>query len=262
MARRHSDKSTAHTLEEIEQFGDRMVEFVSNNPRPVLLVLGLILLVAAVWGGWTQLRTSRYDKAAAALDQAQMDYAEAMGGHFTDLDIPEPANPETARKVRTQFAERYVKIAQEHPGTPTAPLALLDAGSLRAKLGEPEKALETWREAAAVAHGPLKALIYERIAATQESAGHFAEAAASYARAGEVHEYPLRYEALGEAARCYAEAGQPDQAIALFKRIQTESPETRLAPPLAARLRELEAAATDAREAPKAPQAPEAPPDS
>jgi tetratricopeptide (TPR) repeat protein len=244
VARRLPDNPTAQTLEEIEHLGDRIVEAVSNNPRPILLVIGAILLAAAVWGGWSQMRGGRLQEAASALDQARIEYAEAMGGSFTALEIPEPANPETARRVRSEFAERYAQIAAEHAGTPTAALALLEAGNLRAQLGEPEAALESWRTAAAAAEGPLRALVLERIGQAEEDAGRFAEAAASYERAGGIQDYPLRYQALGAAARSYAEAGQTDQALALYKRIQAESPETRLAPHVAARLRELEAAAT------------------
>lgn len=257
MARRLPDNPTAQTLEEIEHLGDRIVESVSNNPLPVLLAIGVILLVAALWGGWSQMQGSRIEEAAGALDQARMDYAEAMGGDFTALEIPEPANPETASRVRTEYAERYVAIAEDHAGTPTAPLALLEAGNLRAQLGEPEAALELWRSAAAAASGPLRALVYERIGHAEEDAGRLDAAAASYAQAGEIQDYPLRYRALGEAARCHAEAGEPDQAIALYKRIQAESPETHLAPHLASRLRELEAAASLA--APEAPQTPPTP---
>jgi tetratricopeptide (TPR) repeat protein len=254
VARRLPDNPTAQTLEEIEHLGDRIVEAVSNNPRPLLLTIGGILLAAAIWGGWSQLEGGRLADAASALGQARMDYAEAMGGNFTALEIPEPANPETARRVRTQYAERYAAIAEDHAGTPTAALALLEAGNLRAELGEPEVALETWRSAAATASGPVRALIYERIGHAEEDAGRFTAAAASYARAADIQDYPLRYRALGEAARCHAEAGQPEQAIALYKRIQAESPETRLAPHLAARLRELEASASlGATETPQSP---------
>lgn len=256
MARRLPDNPTAQTLEEIEHLGDRIVEAVSNNPRPLLLTIGAILLVAAIWGGSSQLSGSRLARAASDLDQARMDYAKAMGGDFTALEIPEPANPETARQVRTRFAERYGAIAEDHAGTPTAALALLEAGSLRAELGELETALETWRSAAAAAAGSLRALVYQRIGQAEEDAGRFAAAAISYAAAGEIQDYPLRYPALGHAARCHAEAGQPEQAITLYRRIQAESPETRLAPHVAARLREMEAAATYGAAPAETPQAP------
>jgi tetratricopeptide (TPR) repeat protein len=108
-------------------------------------------------------------------------------------------------------------------------------------MGEPDAAIEVWRSAGAEAQGPLKALLLQRIAHVEEGAGRFAEAAEAYLQVGEIPDYPLRYEALGDAARCFAEAGDAERAIALHKRIGAESPETKLAPHLAARLRELEA---------------------
>jgi len=85
-------------------------------------------------------------------------------------------------------------------------------------------------------------VIYERIAQVDEEAGRFGPAAGAYLQAAEISEYPRRYEAMAEAARCWAEAGDAAQAVALHKRVLAESQETRLPPHAAARLRELEAA--------------------
>ena len=241
MARRLPDTPTAHTLEEIEHFGDRVVEAVSNNPRPVILVLLAIVLAAGTYGGLSQYRSSRTAQAVEALEAARTGYVEAMGGGPSSPQVPEPANPEIARSVRSEYAGRYEQVASDHAGTASASLALLEAGELRRQLGEIEAAQETWRRAAAGADGSLRGMISERIAQLDEEAGRFAAAAAAYAQAAEIPGYPRRYQAMAEAARCWAEAGDAAQAVALHKRIQAESPETRLAPHVAARLRELEA---------------------
>jgi hypothetical protein len=241
VARRLPDAPTAHTLEEIQHFGDRVVEAVSNTPRPVILVLTAIVLAAATYGGLNQYRGSRTSEAVAALEEVRTSYLEAMGGGPGSVQVPEPANPETARSVRNEYAGRYEQVASDHAGTASASLALLEAGQLRRELGDIEAAQETWRRAAAAADGWLRAMAYERVAQADEEAGRFGAAAAAYTQAADISGYPRRYQAMAKAARCWADAGDASQAVALYKRIQAESPETRLAPHVSARLRELEA---------------------
>ncbi|MFA9566335.1 MAG: hypothetical protein ACERLM_16800, partial [Acidimicrobiales bacterium] len=107
MPRRQQDNTAAHALEEIEHFGDRVVHAVSNNPRPVILVLLAIVLAAATYGGVTQYRSSRSSEAVEALETVRTGYLAAMGGGPSSLQVPEPANPETARSVRNDYAQRY-----------------------------------------------------------------------------------------------------------------------------------------------------------
>ena len=75
--------------------------------------------------------------------------------------MPEPANPETAKTVRTNYADQYVAVAKEWSGTPTAALALLQASELFAKLGNTDRALEVATEASAQvpADSPIRAVI-------------------------------------------------------------------------------------------------------
>ena len=241
MAQRRHDNPTADALEEIEHLGDRMVAWVGRHPRPVLAVLAAILLVAGTWGGVTQYRKSRAAGATEALEDTRTAYLAAMGVGPTALEVPEPANPETARRIRSEFARRFAVVAADYGGTQAAPLALLEAGRLQLELGDREAALAAWQQAATSADPTLRALVWVHVAQAEEEAGRWVEAAEGYARAGDVTAYPLRYAALADAARCFAEAGEPEKAVALHKRIRAESPQTRLPEHVAARLRELEA---------------------
>ena len=97
----------------------------------------------------------------------------------------------------------------------------------------------------------------------QEAAAHFISAysASSFSaflynaglaheKAGDTEEMPTRFQALGDAARCFAEAGEVERALAIFERIETEAPEASLPPHTKARLLELRAASRLAVEAP------------
>jgi tetratricopeptide (TPR) repeat protein len=233
----------ADRLEELESLGERLMQWVGANPVIVLTTAGLILLLAAGVGGWRAYEHSRADKASAALAKLQGDFVTAMGGKPTDVEVPEPANPETARTVRTDFADRFLALAEDWRGTATGALALLQAGQLYEQLGNRERALELWSQAAAntPSDSPALGVIQSRIGHLQEDRGDFDAAARAHEAAAAVPGFPLYADALADAARCWAEAGKPTEALAAYQRLKTDSPEHPLAPHVEARLAELEA---------------------
>jgi tetratricopeptide (TPR) repeat protein len=237
----HHPNPAAETLQELEQLGDQLARVVSENPRPILVGIGAILAAAAIAGGVLAWQRSSDRAATEALEEARGAFLEAMGSSPGAVQISEPANPETARRAREDAAKRYVEVAEAHAGSAAGVLARLEAGDLRQALGEPEAALEQWRQAGAGADSdsPLRAMAFERIATAEENAGRYAEAAAAWTTAGEVEDYPLRWVALAQAGRTWLEAGDADKARALYTRIQTEAPDVRLPEYLIARLREL-----------------------
>ena len=100
-------ESIAQTLNEIESTGDRLSEWISENPR---LILGVVLGITVVAGGYALITSSRetaLEDASAALGRVQSDYRKAMGASPDDLVVSEPANPETAKRVRAEFVERF-----------------------------------------------------------------------------------------------------------------------------------------------------------
>lgn len=239
---RHPESNpAAEALEELEQLGDRIARFVAENPRPVMAAIGAVLLAGALAGALVAWQDWRDEQATAALEAVRTAYLEAMGAGVGAVEIPEPANPETAKRVREDFAARFAEVAEGHGGTAAATLALLEAADLRQALGQTDAALAGWRQAAATASADsaLRALLEERIAQAEEAAGRFTEAAEAWTRAGEADEYPLRWLALGHAARCWLEAGDTDRAREIYGRIKREAPQARLPEHVAARLREL-----------------------
>jgi tetratricopeptide (TPR) repeat protein len=244
LAKHHKDEP-ADTLEELESIGERLAQWVGANPAIVLGISGAILLGAASFGGYRAFSHAQTEKASTALATLHSEFVTAMGGKVTDADVPEPANPETAKTVRTEYTDKYLAIAKEWSGTPTAALSLLEAGALFAKLGNADRALEVSNQASeqAPADSPLRAMIDSRIAHLQEEKGDFTAAATAYEAAAAVPGNPLHADALAQAARCWAEAGKPEQALAVYQRLKSESPELKLAPHIEARLEELEARA-------------------
>ncbi len=222
MAKKHDPEAqkAAETLEEIEGALDRVATWVTENPVPVLGTIGAVLLVAAVVGGGQALQRGSAEEASDALADAQADYLEAMGATPGTLDIVEPANPERARAIRDEYVERFLSVAEEHDGQAAAVIARLEAGALRAQLGDPEGALATLRDAAESGPGgELEAIARTRLAVALEEQSLPAEAAAEWAKAAQI-EHPLQDLARAQAARLYLSTGDADQARSLAAAVE------------------------------------------
>lgn len=241
MAQRRNQEPV-DTLEELQSLGERLAQWVGANPAIVLGVAALILATAGAFGGYRAWSASRAERASAALSTLRSDLIVAMGGSATDTEVPEPANPETARTLRTEFANRYLALAEEWGGTPTGGLALLEAGSLFEQLGNAERALEVWTRALAVTPptSPAAGILHARIGRVHEDAGRFGDAAKAYEAAAAIPGYPLAAGALADAARCWSEAGQNEPALAAWRRLKADHPEYRAAHYVDARLSEME----------------------
>lgn len=241
---RREPDSAAATLDELESLGDKVATWMSDNPGLILTAGAVILAVGALWGF---VRSSEQDAkidASVALAQVQAGYRTAMGGAADEIEVQEPANPETGKTVREEYVELFEQVAEAHAGTGAGIVALLEAGLLQQQLEREDDALATWQSAAGVADrgSALTALLELHIAGVQEQQSRWIQAAESFERAAAVESFPLRYSALGDAARCYAEAGDVDRALAAFERVESEAPDVYLPEHLSTRLRELRAA--------------------
>ncbi len=248
---RKTESSAAETLDELESLGDRLAEWIGQNP---ILVLGTalgVLILAAGWGLASSLRDSAADEASAALAEVSEEYRRAMGTPAGSFEIVEPANPETARQARTAALAGYETLVQEYAGEPVGAIAALEAGNLQAELGEGARALETWRAAAeaSAADSLPRALLLNRLGAALEAEARWLEAAEAYESASEIAGYPLRYGALLAASRCLAEAGESGRAIALYDRLEIEAPDQRIPDHVRFRMLELKAEGFESRAA-------------
>jgi tetratricopeptide (TPR) repeat protein len=246
------------TLHEIESIFDRAAHWVAHNPILVLASTGAVLLLAAAVGGYQTWRSHQEAKASAEVAAISADYLAAMGAKPGTIEILEPANAEAAAATRREYATRLGEAADRLSGTRAAVTARLQAGQLHAELGEREAALAAWRAAAESAPRgtALEALAQARLGAGLESGGDPAGAAEAYLAAGRIADFPGRALALGDAARCFADAGQTDRALEVFGGL-TEAEVEELPVYVAARLEELRiqknragAAAAPAPEAP------------
>jgi tetratricopeptide (TPR) repeat protein len=243
MARR-VDHDLADSLPDIEGTLDRAARWVGENPAAFLIGVGAVLLVT---GGVSLTRwwAERSEIASAeAVAAVRSGYLKAMGAPAGATTIPEPANPETARKAREEFAAKFADVAEAHDGRAAAVEAWIEAGNLRDQLGQPDAAVEAWKRAVEEAprDGALRGLALERLASGYEGQNALREAAAAREEAANIQAYPLRFFAMADAARTYALANEPVRATALADRVAAEAPDLELPDALAARMSELRAA--------------------
>ncbi len=244
MARKkRKHESAAETLEEIQSLADRIADWVSQNPAWVLGAALGILIVAGGYGFIASMRESAAEKASTALATVQNQYREAMGTTPDGLIVLEPANPETARQTRSDFLESFREVAENHAGSAAGALAWLEVGALQEALGQREDAIAVWETAQAGmdADAVGRALILVRMAGAYEEDTRWLEAGEAFERASEVDRYPLRYAALADAARCFAEAGADERAVMAFDRVESEAGDLRVPEHIRSRLSELKA---------------------
>ena len=223
MTKPESTRAT-ETLHEIESVFDRLAEWVAQNPRIVLALLGVVLTSAAAFGGYQTWRARREAAASTEVAGIQADYRKAMGAKPGQLEIPELANAEAATATRSEYATRLQDAADRLAGTRAGLTARLEEGTLRAELGDSKAALAAWRRAAedAPIGSPLEAIAQTRLAAGLEAGGDPAAAAEAYLSAGRIAAFPGRVLALGDAARCLAQAGQNERALEVFGGLSAE----------------------------------------
>lgn len=220
-------RAQADVFDEFESSAERMADWVRRHA--LLLAVLLVVVIAGVWATqwWIHRQQDQAGEATAALAEVRRDYMVAMGGDPGSLEPPELANPDAARQIQSEFAERFRQVAAAHPGTVSGTLAALQALDLEAETAGPDATLAGLETilAQAPANPTVRAIVLQRMAQVHEAEGRFAEAAAGYEAAGSIQAFPLREFALAEAARCYADAGEPAKALALYDRIQAEDPD-------------------------------------
>ncbi len=239
---KHAD--TTDALDELESWGDRAFEWLETNLKTILSVAGACLVVAAGYGLWEGKNTRNENAAAEALAKVRDGYLAAMGAAPGAVVVPDLANPAAAAEIRREYAERFRTAAEEHPGTVGGAMAQLEQGQLTAAAGDADAALAIWRAALAElpASSPLAGILNQRLAQALEDSGDWQGAAAAFAAAAANPAFPFRHWAMAEAARCYLQAGQPEQALTLYTQLRAEAPDMELPDHLRLQLRELEVA--------------------
>jgi hypothetical protein len=241
VARKPKPLDPTETIAEIESMGERAIEWVGQNVRIVLSVVVICLLVAGGYGYFESSKSRRENAASVALAETRDGYLAAMGGLPGALEAPEPADPAAALPIWQEYGDRFGAVAQEFAGTASGAIARLEQGNLVEAAGDDARAIEIWRSEVARLSGasPLAGVLHQRIGQSLENAGDWGAAGRAYESAAVIESYTFRHWAMADAARCYLLADQPEKALELSARLESEAPDLQLPDYLRARLREL-----------------------
>ncbi len=201
--------------------------WVAERARWALGLLGVILVIGAgvaiSHDRWTQ----REDDAQLALSQVEAGYARAMGSPVDQIWVAEPANPVQAQRGREEALARFEAVSLEHPGTRAAPLAELRAAEM-------EVDLERWADAEARLTGLVDqleefdvvgAIALRLLGFSQDQQGRFVEAGESYERAALPGLYPAAGSVWAEAGASFARAGAIERAVLAYQKVLSIDPE-------------------------------------
>ena len=241
--KRHAPDSAAQTLDEIEKESDRIAEWIDQNQMLLLSIMGGILVVAAIVGFALSGRDSSRDAAAADFAQLQTDYRSAMGAAPGAFEIAEPANPATALQVRNDFEAKFGELADAEAGTTVGALAAIEQARIQDALGTRDTALATLDKAldAQSRGAEVRSYLEATRASLLEDEARWADAAGAW-EAAAAGGGPLEAEWLASAARCWADAGDRDKALAAWSRLEALDSPANIPPYVRARMEELEAA--------------------
>jgi len=239
-------KSTTPTeaLKEFESLADRIAGWVGQNAVAVGSAVAILLAATGAVSGYRSWTQNAAQDASSDLAEVRNDYRFAMGTAPGVLEIPELANPQAASRVRGEYVERFQGVADEHGGTVQAALALIEVGDLQEASGDAAAAAAAWERARAELPGgsALHGTVLTRMAREHERNERWLEAAQAHEMASEIEDFPLRYWAMADAARCFDRAGDTARALVLLERVDAEAPELQLPDYLRTRLRELRVA--------------------
>lgn len=231
MSKKERESQAGRTLEEIQSAADTMADWIRNHLVQVASAVAGALLLTGGAAYWVNSREAQADAAAAQLSEARDDYLRAMGAGPLSLNVPELANPAAAEPIRAEFESALAQISESYPESTAAVLSRFEAGRLAQDAGDAETALVIYRAAVdqGVENPTLRALAQQRVAQALEDLERWMEAADAHEAAAREPDYPLRYWALADAARCRATAGDFQRANVLYQRLEAEAPTLQLA---------------------------------
>ena len=114
--------------------------WIRENPRPVLLAIGVFFISGASIAALSEYRTRAQELSQSDLGKVEMDFARAMGAVPGALAFMEPANPEQGERAREIALEGFKVVIAEHAGTRAAELGSIRAAEIEVDLARGEDA--------------------------------------------------------------------------------------------------------------------------
>jgi tetratricopeptide (TPR) repeat protein len=207
-------QATERKAEGFERRFQQGLEWLSERPRQVLMLLAGGLVVGVLIAGIYEWGKRREGSAQVALARVERTFARGMGDERSAVPV-EPANADQARRAREQALAGFELVVREHGGSRAAALAQVRAAEIEVDLGELDAGIA--RIAAAVSEletdDPLRAVALRLSGYAHELKGDSLGAAEDYAAAAAVESYPGRALLWVVAGESFERGGATDRAL-------------------------------------------------
>jgi predicted negative regulator of RcsB-dependent stress response len=215
----HTAAPSARPTTDVEPFLDRARTWVGAHRRTALWVLAAVL-VGVVLLVWT-LSSNRRSEGIASRQLQGARYA------FESQNLP-------------LAASELARIVENYSGTHAAQEARLLLAQVRLQQGQPQQAVEVLRDFAPGASNAYAAQAYGLLGAAYENLGRAREAAEAYQEgADEARMDFMKGQMLVDAGRAWTAAGDTARAVAAYRRVVDQLPETASVTEAKVRLGEL-----------------------
>ncbi len=209
---------------------EHSAEAVYSHKQVTLIVLLVVLVVAAAYGGWSIYTDRQTAAASAAFDTATKAYSGRVGVGAT----PEPAEPsevsypdEASRS--NDAAQKFAAVADKYPNTNPGRLARYYAALCLENLERQNQALEQLKKLSSGSDKELASMAQYQTAVIYARTGKTDDAVKIYrALAGKPSAFVTRPLALLELAGILRQTN-PKEAASVYQQIKKEFPDTTIA---------------------------------
>jgi len=201
----------------ISSFGRAVTWAKENRLRVGTAALAVVALVGVALGARAYLQWQE--------NKSSRDLWPHLNRARELLQTPAEADPEKLAALE-QFLMAHVGM---HPKTRATVYARYYLGSIAFLRGEYDRSAAQFRDAIATgkAAGIMEYLLREGIGRAMEAKGDFAGAASAYREAAGFAQADMKAQSLLGEARCLSLAGRKAEAVALYRQILKDNPESR-----------------------------------
>lgn len=215
---RYTRRDLKEPDEFISAFGRMIAWCKENRSKVALAVLAVAVALTAAFGTRAYLRWQE-GKASAAI----WPYLEDARNF---LEMP----PGSDNAALASLEGKIAALAKEHSGTRASAYANYYLGCLAFRRGDYGGSLFRFHEGirSGKAEGVLKFLLRNAVANSLEAKGDYSAAAAAYRETAEVAGPAMKTDAMFGEARVLDLSGKKAEAVAVYRKILQENPETKM----------------------------------
>jgi predicted negative regulator of RcsB-dependent stress response len=213
--------------DKIKETLEHGAEAVYSHGQFAAVVLLVVLVAAAVYGGWRIYHDRKTVEASAAFDAAQKVYGARIGAPLPGepVDPSEPSYPDEASRAR-EASRKFTEVADKYPGTNPGKLARYYNALCLEDLEQQNQALEELKKIGASGDKELADMAQYQIAIIYSRTGKLDEAAKILRSLADKNSiFVSRPLVLLELAGVLRQT-KPQEAATVYQQIKKEFPDT------------------------------------